>query len=339
MNDVLKSLRVYFAKNPFVSIFDQAKKTGSLCHIVIRVGFNTEEVMVCLVSNTKYKDIKQLSSPPTTPSPSSTTSKIDMDQLNSIVKAISATPGVKCVLYNFNPHPMDGNILGEERNEKSKLLFGDCDFIHEVVAGIRVRVSLQSFMQSNPLQAEVLYRKVVELANFVGSEVVWDMFCGVGTISLFVAPFVRQVIGVEDCKPAVEDAEVNKELNNIQNVRFICAKAEDILSTSENVNRTVLSGLLDGEYYAPEDVVAILNPPRKGCEESLLVALAERKVRKVVYVSCNPKSLARDLDVLVGKMGYTLDKVSPVDMFPHTTHVEVVCLLTLQVAQHEIDRE
>lgn len=367
VNDILKQVRYFLAKNSDISIYNPAKRVGSLCHLVIRAGFQSNEAMVCLVSNTRYKDLvsKRAGGIPEgakvkrgsrgnisnnnggSGSSSSSESSLSMSHLQSLTESLSTVPGVKCVLYNYNPSPMDADILGDEKAERTRLLFGESEFIHDSVAGVRVRVSLLSFMQSNPLQAEVLYRKVAELAAFTGNETVLDLYCGVGTISLFVAPLVRNVIGVEDCAAAVVDAMENKRINSIDNVDFICGKAEDVLSVgvtlpSGSVTDSIIvdekldlssSSSLSSGSSAPDmweamsdDVVAICNPPRKGCEQRLLDALVERAVRKIVYVSCNPKTLARDLDVLI-RNGYSLKKVCPVDMFPHTTHVEVVCLL------------
>ena len=376
VNDILKQVRYFLAKNSDVSIYNPAKKVGSLCHLVIRVGFHTNEAMVCLVSNTKYKDLVANAASKTkggsgssskgSGSGSSSGSEFSFSHLQSFKDSLSSVPGVKCVLYNYNPAPMDADILGDEKTEKTQLLSGESEYIYDTVAGVRVRVSLLSFMQSNPLQAEILYRKVAEVAAFAGNETVLDLYCGVGTISLFVAPLVKKVIGVEDCAAAVVDALENKRINNIENVDFICGKAEDVLSVttasgkktrmddvahdddeeeelfSPDLNPTPVGGYfpervtrsssskyanIGGVVVVSDDMVAICNPPRKGCEQRLLAALVERAVRKIVYVSCNPKTLSRDLDVLI-RNGYSLDKVCPVDMFPHTTHVEVVCLLS-----------
>ena len=399
VNDILKQVRYFLAKNSDVSIYNPAKKVGSLCHLVIRVGFHTNEAMVCLVSNTKYKDLVANAASKTKGGSGSSSksgggsskgsgsggsssskgsgsgcgseSEFSFSHLQSFKDSLSSVPGVKCVLYNYNPAPMDADILGDEKTEKTQLLSGESEYIHDTVAGVRVRVSLLSFMQSNPLQAEILYRKVAEVAAFTGNETVLDLYCGVGTISLFVAPLVKKVIGVEDCAAAVVDALENKRINNIENVDFICGKAEDVLSVttasgkktrmddvvahddddeekeeeelfSPDLNPTPVGGYfpervtrsssskyanIGGVVVVSDDMVAICNPPRKGCEQRLLAALVERAVRKIVYVSCNPKTLSRDLDILI-RNGYSLDKVCPVDMFPHTTHVEVVCLLS-----------
>eukprot|EP00597_Dinobryon_sp_UTEXLB2267_P004457 CAMPEP_0170078146 /NCGR_PEP_ID=MMETSP0019_2-20121128/14796_1 /TAXON_ID=98059 /ORGANISM="Dinobryon sp., Strain UTEXLB2267" /LENGTH=327 /DNA_ID=CAMNT_0010290849 /DNA_START=445 /DNA_END=1428 /DNA_ORIENTATION=+ len=265
------------------------------------------------------------------------------EHLSALTNCLSQVPGVQCVLYNYNAHPLDANILGSSnevdvdinRNNKiqsvdngdvaTQLLFGVSPYIHDQVAGVNMRVSLYSFMQSNPLQAEVLYRKVVEVASLHKNLTVWDLYSGVGSISLFIAPLVKRVVAVEDCEAAVRDALFNAKLNDVQNVEFLFGKAEEVLANAGKDSKE------------EENEVVIINPPRKGCAESLLRALrARRSVERVIYVSCNPKTLARDLAILTASddddasvsAAFSVSRLCPVDMFPHTTHVEVVCLLT-----------
>jgi 23S rRNA (uracil1939-C5)-methyltransferase len=167
-------------------------------------------------------------------------------------------------------------------------------------------------VQSNPTQAAILYRTAIGLAHLDGTETLWDLYSGVGTIGLFFAPYVNKVIGIEDCLPAVNDANLNMKLNGILNAQFICGKSEEVLSRH----------MQSGEYSNGNNVV-ILNPPRKGCHPSLLKEISEKSIITVIYISCNPKTLSRDLDILIG-CGYVVNKIIPVDMFPYISHVEVV---------------
>lgn len=235
-----------------------------------------------------------------------TTSECSQELSNVAQKISSHCTAVKGVIRNINDS-RDNVILGD----KYEVLVGQ-DFIQERINGIYFKVSPASFFQVNPEQAEVLYAKAIELACLNGQEIVLDAFCGVGTLTLLMARHALSVIGV-DCVPdAVKDARENALLNRIENVEFICAEAEKWIYDLEAID------------------VVLLNPPRKGCEVGLLEALGKLKPRTIVYISCDPATLARDLAHL-HTYGYVIDSVQPFDMFPQTAHVETIVKCTRSV--------
>ncbi len=216
---------------------------------------------------------------------------------------------------------LDVESLYHNRNDRdTNVIFGDRftllkgkPQITETQNGIDFLVSPQSFLQVNPIQTKALYETAIRLLDPKPTETVADVYCGIGTISLAIAKHAKQVIGIECVPEAIEDAKRNAELNGIGNAEFLCGLAEDVLP------KLVQNGM------HPDAIV--FDPPRKGCEEPVLAAIAESGVRRVVYVSCNPATLARDAKVLA-TYGYTVSHVQPVDMFPHTQHVETVCLMS-----------
>ncbi|MBR4905746.1 MAG: 23S rRNA (uracil(1939)-C(5))-methyltransferase RlmD [Clostridia bacterium] len=216
---------------------------------------------------------------------------------------------------------LDVESLYHNRNDaNTNVIFGDRFTllkgkmqITEKQNGIRFAVSPQSFLQVNPNQALKLYDAAIRLLDPKPNETIADVYCGIGTISLAIAKHAGTVIGIECVPEAIEDAKKNAELNGICNANFICGLAEDVLP------KLVQNGM------RPDAIV--IDPPRKGCEESVLSAIAESGVRRVVYVSCNPAMLARDAKIL-STYGFTIQHVQPVDMFPHTQHVETVILIT-----------
>ena len=219
----------------------------------------------------------------------------------------SGLPNLISIVQNINS--MKTNvILGNE----NLTLWGQ-DHIVDILAGLTFKISPLSFYQVNSAQTEVLYGKVLEYAGLTGKETVIDLYSGIGTISLFLARDAYKVYGIEEVPQAVYDAWENAKINGISNVEFIEGKAEDIIPE-----------LVDGGMRA--DVV-VLDPPRKGCDQAVLDALARMAPPRIVYVSCNPATLARDLKFLT-EQGYKVEEVQPVDMFPHTTHIECVVLMS-----------
>ena len=202
-------------------------------------------------------------------------------------------------------------ILGRE----CKTLFGQ-DYIEDELEGYRFKISPLSFYQVNPQQTAVLYNTAKEFAELTGEENVFDLYCGIGTISIFVADQAKNVFGVEIVPQAIENAKENAKLNGVENVGFICGSAEEIIPAKYKEGKTA-------------DVVFV-DPPRKGCDMKLLETLKEMKAKKIVYISCNPATLARDLKYLTDN-GYEIKKVQPVDMFPQTCHVESVVLLSRKI--------
>jgi 23S rRNA (uracil1939-C5)-methyltransferase len=215
-------------------------------------------------------------------------------------------PEVKGVVQNFNPSETN-TVLGNQ----FKTIAGQ-GWIEEKLCGLWFKVSPASFFQVNPAQAEALYEKVLQLGYLSGEETVLDAFCGVGTLALIFAKKTKKVIGIEIVPQAIVDAEENALRNGIENTTFLCGKAEEKISLLKEID------------------VAILNPPRKGCESALLKALIAKRVERILYVSCDPATLARDLSVLCNA-GYKLASVQPFDMFPQTMHVE--CVASLQLPQ------
>lgn len=223
-----------------------------------------------------------------------------------------AVPEVVSVMQNINVCRTNV-ILGES----TRVLWGR-ETIEDELCGLRFRISARSFYQVNPVQTEVLYRKAMDYAGLGGAETALDLYCGIGTITLLLARQAAKAYGVEYVEEAVRDARTNAELNGIRNVEFRAGDAAAVL------------GNLAGEGVRFD--VAVLDPPRSGCDAGVLRTLAGLGVPRIVYVSCNPSSLARDLKLLAG-LGYGVDEVQPVDMFPHTSHVECVACAQFQPAR------
>lgn len=270
-----------------VRAYDEEKHKGDLRHIMVRYGAVSGEVMVVLITRTN-----------------------DLPNKKKIVKEIAASiSGLKSIIQNINPKKTNV-ILGEE----TKVLWGE-EVIHDYIGNIKFAISARSFYQVNPEQTKVLYEKALEYAELHGDETVIDAYCGIGTISLFLAQKAGNVYGVEIVPEAIEDAKKNAALNGITNVEFAVGEAETVIPKwyEEGIEADVL----------------VVDPPRKGCDEKLLQTIIDMKPQKVVYVSCNPATLARDLRILEDG-GYKTLEVQPVDMFPQTTHVECVARLVLK---------
>ena len=226
--------------------------------------------------------------------------------------------GLKSVVININ-REKSNVILGKE----SKTLWGD-DYISDELLGKKFVISPNSFYQVNHAQCEKLYSKARDYANLGGDEVLLDLYCGVGTIGLTMADSVKQLVGIEIIPQAIENAKINAKLNNIDNAKFICADAPKGAE------------ILKSEGIKPD--VIILDPPRKGCDASLFDTVCQMNPKRIVYVSCDSSTLARDLKILEEK-GYKTKKVSAVDMFPRTPHIEAVCLLERENNRKRIEFE
>ena len=220
---------------------------------------------------------------------------------------LSRHPEITTVVQNVN-NKRTSLLLGEE----SRVLFGD-GYIEEDLCGFRFRISPKAFYQINPTQTEVLYNKALDFAQLTGKETVLDAYCGTGTIGILASPKAGRVVGVELNGDAVKDAKVNAELNGVKNIEFF----------EDDAGRFMVKAAQSGAQY---DVV-MMDPPRAGASLEFLKSLVTLAPKKVVYISCNPETQARDLAFLV-KNGYRVKKIQPVDMFPHTEHVETVCLLS-----------
>lgn len=264
--------------------YNEETGKGLVRHILIRYGFFTGEVMVCLVLNGS-----------------------SIPQKETLIEHLLEIPGMTSITINVNKK-RSNVILGEE----IRLLWGK-PYITDKIGDISYQISPLSFFQVNPLQTGKLYSKALEYADLHGEETVWDLYCGIGTISLFLAQKAKFVRGVEIIPAAIENANDNARLNGIENVEFFVGKAEEVLPAEYKKNG----------IYA--DVI-VVDPPRKGCEESLLATMIEMQPKRIVYVSCDSATLARDLKYLCER-GYELKKVCPVDQFGGTVHVETVVLL------------
>ncbi|WP_078550215.1 23S rRNA (uracil(1939)-C(5))-methyltransferase RlmD [Litchfieldia alkalitelluris] len=269
-----------------VRAYDEKSHKGTIRHIMARYGVVTGEIMVVLV--TRMGELPH--------------------KVKIIEEIVREIPEIKSVVQNINTKRTNV-IFGDETN----VLWGE-EYIYDSIGDIKFAISARSFYQVNPEQTKVLYDKALEYAGLTGEESVIDAYCGIGTISLFLAQKAKKVFGVEIVPEAIEDAKRNAELNGIKNAEFAVGEAEVVIPQWKKEGNTA--------------EVIVVDPPRKGCDDALLQTIIEMKPKRVVYVSCNPGTLARDLRVLEDG-GFKTLEVQPVDMFPHTTHVECVAQLVL----------
>ena len=267
--------------------YDEKTHTGLVRHILIRFGFTTKEIMVCFILNGKK-----------------------LPKQEKFIAALTEIPGMTSISVNRNEK--DTNVI---MGEKTTTIWGS-DYITDYIGDIKYQISPQSFYQVNPAQTKVLYEKALEYAGLTGTETVWDLYCGIGTISLFLAQKAKKVFGVEIVPQAIADAKKNAALNDITNVDFFVGKAEEVYP----------SYVSEHKEEAKAEVI-VVDPPRKGCEESLLSTIVSMAPERIVYVSCDSATLARDLKYLCGH-GYELKRVQAVDQFCQTGHCETVVLLS-----------
>ena len=283
INDAIKIVKEICSELG-VAAYNEEAHTGVLRHIMARFGRKTDELMIVLITRTeKLPHRKEI-----------------------VEKIVAALPNVKSVVHNVNPKRTNV-ILGE----KTQVLWGQ-DVIYDYIGNVKFAISPRSFYQVNPVQTQVLYDKALAYAGLTGEEIVFDAYCGIGTISLFLAQQAKKVYGVEVVPDAINDAKKNADLNGITNVEFTVGEAETVIPN-----------------WAKEGIhadVIVVDPPRKGCDAALLKTIIEMKPKRVVYVSCNPATLARDLGILEAD-DYQTVEVQPVDMFPMTMHVECCVLL------------
>lgn len=242
--------------------------------------------MVCLIVNGTAKQLKNI---------------------NKLVDKLKEIEGMTSIIVNTNTDKTN-KILGLH----CETVWGQ-DYIEDYIGDIKYQIGPLSFYQVNPQQTKVLYSKALEYADLKGQELVWDLYCGIGTISLFLAQKAKQVYGVEIIKEAIDDARRNATLNHMDNVEFFVGKAEEIVPAQY-------------EKTGIHPDVIVVDPPRKGCDATLLNTMLDMAPEHIVYVSCDPATLARDLKILCSEK-YTLEKVAVVDQFSHSVHVESVCLL------------
>ena len=278
-----------FMKEYKISAYDEKTTTGTVRHVLIRKGFTTGEIMVCVVINSKK-----------------------LPNSDVFVEKLCKLEGMNITSISLNINQKNTNVI---LGEKLISLYGPL-YIHDYIGNICFQISPLSFYQVNPVQTKKLYDKVLEFADFKGNEVVWDLYCGIGTISLYMAEHVREVYGVEIVPQAIEDAKNNAKANNIKNASFYVGKAEEVVP----------------ELYEKDGIhadVIVVDPPRKGCDQTLLNTIIEMAPERLVYVSCDSATLARDLKYLCER-GFKLEKVQGVDQFGQTVHVETVVKLSLK---------
>lgn len=319
---ILKAVLAYMKENA-ISAYDETTGKGLMRHVLIRYGFTTKELMVVLVINGRR-----------------------LPEADKLIEQLTMVSGMKSISVNFNQKNTNV-ILGQE----TTCIWGDpyiTDYIHLrdcsderftlTDTAVAFRISPQSFYQVNPVQTEKLYSLALAYAGLTGTESVWDLYCGIGTISLFLAQKAGQVYGVEVVPQAIEDARNNAALNGINNVQFFVGKAEEVLPEfyASHAADAVYQDERDsaeengaaipmGNMSRPD--VIVVDPPRKGCDPACLDTMLKMQPERIVYVSCDSATLARDLRILCDG-GYELRRVRAVDQFGQTVHVEVVCLLS-----------
>lgn len=294
---ILETVLGYMKENG-ITAYDEKTGEGLIRHILTRKGFTSGEIMVCLVVNTKK------------PLPCQ----------DKLIDSLTRIPGMTSVSLNVNTERTNVIMGKEVRTIWGKDTITDTIRVRNTSdfsltdKEISFQISPLSFYQVNPIQTEKLYSLALEYAGLTGQETVWDLYCGIGTISLFLASKARQVYGVEIVPQAIEDARKNAEINEIGNAEFFVGKAEEVLP----------------EKYKKEGIhadVIVVDPPRKGCDEACLDTMLKMQPKRIVYVSCDSATLARDLKVLCAG-GYEITKLRAVDQFGQTVHVETVVLMS-----------
>lgn len=283
-NQQILKIILEFMDKEGIAAYEETSGEGLLRHVLIRKGFATGELMVCLVINGE-----------------------EMPGIEALADSLFEIPGMTSVTLNINQKNTNV-IMGEQL-----IPVRGKTFITDRIGPIQYQISPRSFYQVNPVQTKRLYETAMEYAGLTGTENVWDLYCGIGTISLFLAQRAGKVYGVEVVPEAVADAEKNAQLNGIRNVEFYLGKAEEVLP----------------DKYKKEGIradVIVVDPPRKGCDAACLDTMIRMKPKRIVYVSCDSATLARDLKILC-EGGYELVKVQPVDMFPQTAGIENTALL------------
>ena len=289
--EILEIILQYMRENKIKS-YDEKTGKGLIRHALIRYGFKTKEIMVCLVVNGKK-----------------------LPKAERLIEKLIQIEGMTSITISPNTR-RDNVIMGDSY----EILWGQ-GYITDYIGNVKYQISPLSFYQVNPVQTEKLYGLALEYADLKGDETVWDLYCGIGTISLFLAQKAKQVYGVEIVSQAIDDAKENAKINAIDNAEFFVGKAEEVLP----------------EYYAEYERehngetahadVIVVDPPRKGCDETLLETIVKMQPEKVVYVSCDSATLARDLKYLCAN-GYEIKMCRGVDQFPQSVHVETVVLLS-----------
>ena len=292
-NKEILSIVMDYMREYYVEPYCEESHSGQVRHVLIRKGYHTGHLMVCIVINGRQLPHGQI-----------------------LAERLAVVNGMKSITISPNQERTNV-ILGKEIIR----LWGDTT-IEDRIGDVWFEISPLSFFQVNPVQTEKLYAKVLEYAELTGREVVWDLYCGIGTISLFLAKKAGKVYGVEIVPAAIDNARQNALKNGVDNAEFFVGKAEEVFPEWCKKNKTH-----SGDEVAVQVDVIVVDPPRKGCEEGLLQTMVEMQPERIVYVSCDSATLARDLKKLE-EMGYRAEKVQMVDMFPQTRHVETIVLLS-----------
>lgn len=286
VEEIAKFVYQFVIKNN-ISIYNEETEKGSLRHIVVKIGKQTEEIMVVLVVNSdKLKDEEKL-----------------------VKELLNKFTNVKAIVKNINTKKTNV-ILGS----KNINLYGD-GYITDILGDYTFKISPLSFYQVNPVQAEALYNIGVEEAGITKKDTVFDLYCGIGTITIFMSKYAKKVYGIEIVEEAIKMAKENAQMNNVQNTEFIAGDVE-----------IVLDDLINKKNIIPD--IVMIDPPRKGLDNNSIENILKIKPKKLVYISCNPATLVRDLAVF--EENYDINKIKPVDMFPFTSHVEVISCLSLK---------
>ena len=292
--EVLRKVKAYMQKNQ-IRPYNEEHHSGIVRHILIRTGYHTKEIMVCLIVNAAKASC--------------------LKNAEQLTESLREMDGMTSVMVNFNTEKTN-LILGK----KSEVLWGQ-PYIEDFIGDVKYQISPQSFFQVNPMQTEKLYAKALEYAGLTGKETVWDLYCGIGTISLFLAGKAKKVCGVEIIPQAIDDARENAKRNHIENAEFFVGKAEEVLP---EFYEKAMKEVSSDEMLHPD--VIVVDPPRKGCDDACLNTMLRMQPERIVYVSCDSATLARDLKILCDG-GYEIRKVQGVDQFGMTVHVESVVLM------------
>ena len=281
--EVMDTVKAFMTKYR-IAPYNEVTHKGLVRHVLIRIGAKTKQIMVCVIINGKNLPNKE-----------------------KLVEELCKLEGMYSISLNINTKKSNV-ILGD----KVINLYGP-GYIEDYIGDVKFRISPLSFFQVNPVQTEKLYNKALEYANLGENDTVFDIYCGIGTISLFLAQKAKKVYGIEIVEDAIKDAKRNAKINNMDNVEFYVGKAEEVVPKMYKEGKRAN--------------VVVVDPPRKGCDEKVLDTIISMQPDRVVYVSCNPSTLARDLAYL-NERGYKCHEIQPVDMFPHSVHVENVAWLS-----------
>ncbi len=346
--DIIKAWMNEYGIEPY----DEVSRTGLVRHVLIRYGFTSKQIMVCLVINGDGLDSKRRGENVNVSCVASgkITDKRDRDRASynatdTLCERLSKIDGMTSISYNINKE--NTNVIlgkktvciwGRSYIEDTIHLLSYPDFTPQGT-GITYQISPQSFYQVNPKQTEKLYSTALEFAGLTGKESVWDLYCGIGTISLFLSQRAKKVYGVEIVPQAIDDAKNNAKINGITNAEFFVGKAEEVLpefyaDAKKNITKgseAIKPEVPAAKYTDEADMltpdVIVVDPPRKGCDEKCLDTMLKMEPQRIVYVSCDSATLARDLKILCEEK-YELVKWQAFDQFSHTGHVETVCLLS-----------